>query len=283
MDTRVSQDWTARQQREREFYSQFAKRHADEPVDFSPIQGLETRPWNPYWRVYQTVQGECTRPGLRLLDFGCGTGAASMVYARMGYQVTGFDICESNIEVSERRAVEYGLERNTQFAVMSAEHLEFADEQFDVVAGIDILHHVEIEPAIREVKRVLRPGGLAVFREFVEVPFFDRFRRSRLMTRWFPREASVDAHRTEDERKLTATDLQLIRNFFPRTEDIRFCLFSRIYRVLRRRRPERACPVERLDAHLFRLVPGLHAWGGELVLKLRKEGANNDDGRVAGA
>lgn len=270
MDTRTSTEWTDRQQRERAFYAEFARRHADEAVQFDPVMGWERRPWNPYWHVYHTVQDFYPGPAASLLDFGCGTGAASMLYAHMGYQVTGFDICEENVACCQRRAEQYQLADRTRFAVMAAEQLEFADGQFDVVAGIDILHHVEIEAAIREVWRVLRPGGLAVFREFVEVPWFERLRRSKLVTHFFPSHASLDDHRTEDERKLTRGDLDTIRHFFANLEQARFCLFSRIYRVLPRRHPERSCPMERLDATVFRFCPWMRDWGGEVVLKLRK-------------
>lgn len=270
MDTRTTNQWSDRQQRERAFYAEFAKRHSDEEVLFDPVLGDERRPWNPYWHLYHTVHDFHPGPGANLLDFGCGTGSASMLYARMGYQVTGFDICEENIEVCQRRAERYELADRTRFAVMTAEQLELADGQFDVVAGIDILHHVDIESSIREVWRVLRPGGLAVFREFVEVPWFDRLRRGRLVTHFFPSHASVDEHRTEDERKLTSQDLETIGYFFPNLQQVRFCLFSRIYRVLPRRHPERPCRLEQWDARLFQRFPWMQSGGGELVLKLRK-------------
>jgi SAM-dependent methyltransferase len=101
-----------------------------------------------------------------VLDYGCGSGRASMRYLRDGAAfVTGFDIAPAMIEAAEQRAVGHGVAERTAFLVADAHRTPFDDDAFDLVVGIAILHHLDIPVALREIRRVLRPGGRAVFME----------------------------------------------------------------------------------------------------------------------
>jgi 2-polyprenyl-3-methyl-5-hydroxy-6-metoxy-1,4-benzoquinol methylase len=261
-----------RQEREREFYASYAQQHRDEDVNFDPVLGHESRPWNSYWRLYEAV-GSLYRDGSqRLLDFGCGMGNASMLYAKIGYRVSGFDVCEENLEECRRKAQRYGFEDRTDFSIQAAEDLEYPDESFDVVAGLDILHHVEVGPALRQAYRVLKPGGVAVFREFVEVPVFDTLRNSPVGTWLVSNEASLQDHRTEDEHKLTRDQMEIVTDVFPNAEIIRFNLLSRFRRFFpfAHSKPGRPSKVERLDQVVFRTMPFTQRLGGDVVMVLRK-------------
>ena len=264
------QDLTARQQREREFYSEYAQKHAHAEVCFDPVLGQEKRPWNPYWRVYELLQDAYRGPSQRLLDFGCGWGDASMCYAHIGYQVSGFDVCEENVLECRRRAERYRFSGSTDFSVQAAENLGYPDESFDVVAGLDILHHVEVGPALREARRVLKPGGIAVFHEFVEVPGFDALRNSPLVTWLVPNKPSLEEHRTQDEEKLNREQVKIVQSVFPESELIRFNLFTRFRRFLPNRRPGRPSKTERFDQLVFRALPFTKTFGGDVVMVLHK-------------
>lgn len=261
---------TARQEREREFYSQYSEKHRDEAVVFDPVLGHERRPWNSYWRLYQVVQNAFRDPSQRLLDFGCGMGNASMCYAHIGYQVSGFDVCEENLEECRRKAQRYDFASRTDFSVQAAEDLSYPDHSFDVVAGLDILHHVEVDAALRQAHRVLKPGGIAVFREFVEVPVFDALRNSPLGTRLVSNEPSLDEHRTEDEHKLNREQMGMVTSVFPNAEVIRFNLLARVRRFIPNKHPERPSRIERLDQLLFRALPFTRRFGGDVVMVLHK-------------
>ena len=101
-----------------------------------------------------------------MLDYGCGSGRASMRYLREGASfVTGFDIAPAMVEEARRRAADTGVGERSTFLVADAHRTPFADDAFDTVVGIAILHHLEIPVALREIRRVLRPGGRAVFME----------------------------------------------------------------------------------------------------------------------
>lgn len=264
------QQLTARQQRERDFYSEYSRQHKDEEVVFDPVLGHESRPWNSYWRLYEVAQQAYSDSSQRLLDFGCGVGTASMCYAQIGYEVWGFDVCEENILECRRKADRYCFDVSTHFSLQAAESLDYPDEFFDVVAGLDILHHVEVEAALAQVHRVLRPGGIAIFREFLEVPIFDAVRNSPLITWLVSNEASLTDHRTEDEEKLSKDQMRIVRSVFPDSTLIRFNLFSRFGRFLPNRHPERPSKIEQLDQLVFRFLPFTRMFGGDVVMVLRK-------------
>lgn len=261
---------TARQQRERDFYREYSRSHEDEEVVFDPVLGGEKRPWNSYWRLYEIVRDAYREPSQRLLDFGCGLGNAAMCHARIGYHVSGFDICEENIVACRRKAEKYGFRDRTEFSLQTAEALSYPDDSFDVVAGFDILHHVEVELALAQARRVLKPGGIAVFREFVEVPVLDSLRNSAIGTWLVPNDPSLDDHRTQDEEKLTREQMRTVRAVFPECELIHFNLLSRLNKFLPNPHPERPSRIEMLDRAVFRWLPFTRRLGGDVVMVLRK-------------
>jgi SAM-dependent methyltransferase len=89
------------------------------------------------------------------------------------------------------------------FQLMDAHRLAFPDHHFDVVFGISILHHLEFETALHELRRVLKPGGLVLFAEPL-----DNNPIARLVRRLTPRA------RTEDERPFRHGELALMRRYF---------------------------------------------------------------------
>ena len=90
----------------------------------------------------------------------------------------GFDLSEKNIKIAQKLARRHSLDGRCRFQPMAAERLTYPDNTFDVIVGIDILHHVEIGPAIDEAFRVLKPGGVAIFKEHAEVPVLDPIRNT---------------------------------------------------------------------------------------------------------
>src|SRR2546428_10890270 len=98
--------------------------------------------------------------GLRLLEIGCGMGTDLLQFARGGAKVTGTDLTPRSIEISRRHLTMYG--ESGDFAIVDCETLPFANESFDVVYSNGVLHHTpDTAGAVREIHRVLRPGGQA--------------------------------------------------------------------------------------------------------------------------
>lgn len=255
---------TERQQREREYYEQYAAHRAFVAPDYTPISGTETRPWNPYWRIFQLAQ-EHFVPGARLLDFGCGWGSNTIVFAKIGYDVHGFDISQENIKSARQFAQMCDVADRVHVDTGVAEVLAFPDDHFDIVVGVDILHHVEIERSIRETYRVLKPGGIALFREPVEQPVFDALRNTALVRRLFPNSKSFEKHITDDERKLNKRDIATIRSVFPDFKVESFRILARLDRL----GAGSTMPLEKLDMALTK-VPGFSWWRGTVIMVLRK-------------
>ena len=112
------------------------------------------------WHIPQAADFAATR-GLKVLEIGCGIGTDGAEFAKAGADYTGIDLTPAAIELAERR---FRLDNLPgEFRVSDAERLDFADESFDVVYSHGVLHHTpDIAVAVREIHRVLKPGGRAI-------------------------------------------------------------------------------------------------------------------------
>lgn len=103
---------------------------------------------------YQELRGK------RVLDIGCGTGWSTEQFVRMGAQVSAIDLTEKAIELTKRRFAIYHLEADIR--VGDAEQLPYPNGTFEYVFVWGVLMHTpDTERTIREIYRVLKPGGRA--------------------------------------------------------------------------------------------------------------------------
>jgi len=116
-------------------------------------------------------QGAALGPGERVLDVACGSGLVTFAAARSvapGGHVVGIDISGRMIDVARAHAVERDI-ANANFVRMDAEWLALPDARFDVtLCALGLMYMPDPARALREMKRVLRPGGrmaLAVWGE----------------------------------------------------------------------------------------------------------------------
>ena len=98
---------------------------------------------------------------LAVLEVGCGLGTDGAQFAKAGARYTGIDLTDAAVELAKRRFELFDLPGT--FRVADAERLDFPDNSFDLVYSHGVLHHTPDTPtAVREIHRVLRPGGKAV-------------------------------------------------------------------------------------------------------------------------
>jgi len=115
---------------------------------------FEYGPWMPDALGYDRTAG------LRVLDVGCGQGIDVYRYALAGARATGVDLTPRHVELAEAHLAAMGLE--AEVVQGDAEALPFEDASFDRVSSNGVLHHTPDMPAaLREIRRVLVPGGEA--------------------------------------------------------------------------------------------------------------------------
>jgi ubiquinone biosynthesis O-methyltransferase len=114
--------------------------------------------------------------GRRILDVGCGDGVLALELAERGAQVTGVDTSARMIAAARERAKRAG--HDVTFEVASAEALPFSPGTYDAVVAITILCFVEdAARTLREICRVLKPGGHLIIGELGKWSTWAAFRR----------------------------------------------------------------------------------------------------------
>ncbi len=118
-------------------------------------------------------------PGAAVLECGCGLGNSSRLLSQRGFSVTGTDVSPLFVEEARRRHGEGPLLR---FSVEDASRFSFPDESFDAVCSALFMEHVsDVEGILREMHRVLRPGGRLV----IAMPsFLDPFQQLSEFLAW---------------------------------------------------------------------------------------------------
>jgi SAM-dependent methyltransferase len=160
--------------------------------------------------------------GLRVLDFGCGHAMAAVVLARRGARVTAFDLSGGYLTEARRRADANGVA--IDFVQADGDRLPFADHSFDRIWGNAILHHLDLGVVAPQLRRILRPGGIAVFCE----PW-----GGNPLLRWVRRRLPYAAKgRTPDEEPLRWHHLRQLWETFPCAEARGFQFLSMARRVL---------------------------------------------------
>jgi ubiquinone/menaquinone biosynthesis C-methylase UbiE len=98
--------------------------------------------------------------GLRVLDVGCGQGIDLARYARAGADVTGIDLTPRHVMLARQHLDAGGID--ARVVQGDAESLPFEAGEFERVSSNGVLHHTPDMPAaLREIRRVLKPGGEA--------------------------------------------------------------------------------------------------------------------------
>jgi SAM-dependent methyltransferase len=243
--------------RERAFHDQQAQlRRLDltdpRSLQFSDDSWLDHESWI---RPAVDRLGDVT--GLPVLDLGCGPGMAAVVLARRGAAVTAVDLSGEYLAEAGRRAEANGVV--VRLVQAPGEQLPFADGCFARIWGNAVLHHLDLDWAVPELVRVLRPGGIAVFCEpWGGNPLLSWARRG------LPYPGK---QRTHDETPLNYRHIRQLRRGFARVEVEGSQVLAVLGRILGRNRLTDR--LERFDRWLLRWVPALQHVCRYVVITLR--------------
>ena len=200
--------------------------------------------------------------GQRIVDFGCGSGANAVQLANRGACVWGVDISEDLIRLAQRRMAVNGRAGGAQFLVGSAHDLPFPDGSIDVVFGIAILHHLDLMRVSREVYRVLRRGGRAIFQEPVRNSALVRFLRS-LIPYHAPDISPYERPLTDGELREFAAPFSSMRS---RAFTLPFVSAGQLLPIVR----EHVDRLYRADGEILRRLPALTYYAGVRVFEVVK-------------
>ena len=199
--------------------------------------------------------------GKTVLEYGCGGGTYTVALAARGARVIAFDISPELLALARKR-VEVNHRESVQLLLGSAHALPFPDESIDVIFGMAILHHLDLEIASRELRRVLKKGGRAIFKE--------PLRNSKLYT-WLRQFLPRRANTSPFERPFTDREINdFAQPYTYRSRTFQLPL-SRIAHVL----PFWSEPAVRfcayIDTYLLRMFPSLTYYATVKVFEIVKE------------
>jgi len=200
--------------------------------------------------------------GKDLLDMACGMGEESVYFAKLGARVTGIDISEVGVASLKQRAKFHHLDITA--LEMRVDPTAFPDSSFDRIHGLGILHHVGIEAGLREVDRLLRPGGLGVFLEPIGDSTTIEGVKTFLMKH--ARFLGEFDHVTDHEHNLTWREVEAAVQRFA---DVRMYPFHLLYRLKRFLPQSSLDTFRRIDSGLLALLPRLRHFAGGVVIAVR--------------
>lgn len=144
-----------------------------------------------------------------VLDLGCGLGEAAFAFAGRGATVHGVDV--SQVSLSRATEIASQKKRAVNYVCVTDSKLPFDSNSHDLVYGNGILHHLELEPSLREIRRVLKPGGVGFFIEpSIGNPLISIYRL------W------ARTKRSKDEKPLSNKEYALINRYFLHTQRIAY-------------------------------------------------------------
>ncbi len=142
---------------EREFERQNVENKRARYLETNPLTRYETD--LNYREKVDRIKAGLGAPGGLVLDIGGNTAGEATLLTQLGYNIVVGDINETALDISRQRVEKFGL-KPPRYIALDVHHLPFKDETFSAVTVIEALHHfVSYEQALKEIQRILKPGG----------------------------------------------------------------------------------------------------------------------------
>ena len=148
-------------------------------------------------------------PGKKILDFACGNGENGVYAATLGADCTGIDISPEGVMNANKNAEKFGVAHDCRFVTMDGENMTFADETFDLAVEYGALHHVELDKALSELSRVIKPDGEMICVEAL---------RHNPLIHWYRRRTPHLRTEWEVDHILGIESLDIMRKYFDKVE-----------------------------------------------------------------
>jgi len=153
--------------------------------------------------------------GKKILDLGCGFGEASVWFASRGAKVVALDISAKMLNCVEVLAKRHKVEKFISRIKAAAEKIPLSSKSINLIFGGNILHHTNIAAVSKEVKRILKPKGKAIFIEPLAYnPIINIYRKMARNVR------------TEMEKPFTLKDIRILGSGFSGVSHKEFQLFT---------------------------------------------------------
>jgi 2-polyprenyl-3-methyl-5-hydroxy-6-metoxy-1,4-benzoquinol methylase len=137
-------------------HGEYIRKHGEEIWNWSSPAGKMR--WARRCRLFTEFLGNHKS---RVLEIGCGTGLFTKELARTDNTIVAIDISEALIMKAKERV----SSTNVNFIVGNACETEFKSGSFDFIVGSSALHHLDVDSALKEFARILKPGGRIMFTE----------------------------------------------------------------------------------------------------------------------
>jgi ubiquinone/menaquinone biosynthesis C-methylase UbiE len=184
------------QKKEKQFHDKWAQTVKIDEVMVDEFFEARTSPENNY---ILKQMGNIT--GKKILELGCGLGEAAVYLAKKGGDVVATDISTGMLQVTQQLASKHNVNLETKQS--TTYKIEFPDEIFDIVYAANLLHHVDIKAALKEIHRVLKKGGeFYSWDPLAHNPIINIYRKKAMEVR------------TEDEHPIKMKELKLFKNQF---------------------------------------------------------------------
>lgn len=152
-----------RKRKEIEHYDSHARewliRHPDDAQQ-GDFEGLDPTLLKSFRFCFSLLEKKVK--GKKVLDYGCGNGVHLPFLSRHAQEVIAIDLSQPSLDIAAQRLKKDGLEAGVSLIKMDCEQLAFPDNSFDVIFDGGTFSSVDLDRALPELSRVLKPGGCLI-------------------------------------------------------------------------------------------------------------------------
>jgi len=200
---------------EEEFHDAWAESTDVTSIDVYKVNEAVT---SPELRYIRELLGDLK--GKDLLDVGCGLGEASVYFALQGANVTSLDVSAGMLKATKSLGLRYQVQIDTLHCANEDMHI-LGNRKFDVIYAGNLLHHVDIESTLAQLKTNLKEDGVLFSWDPIAYnPIINVYRRI------------AKAVRTIDEHPLTLSDISKFKKNFGQVKTKYFWLTTLMIFIL---------------------------------------------------